>query len=296
MALLASKSVFKNWFQQSGLKIVPKNFVSRLFGQIVATQLPKIAVKAQIEWFIRQFKIDTTEIKKPLNEFSSLQEFFIRELKSGARKIDAGQDSVVAPCDGFWGQSGKVQKGTLLQIKGRSYRLDSLLGDVTMAKKLEDGQFATFYLSPQNYHHFHMPISGQIFEATHIPGHLWPVNLMAVKNIDKLFCVNERLVMMVRQDVALKKFMAIVAVGATMVGKVKVKFDDQLVTNRASANPNRHVYEAHLKEYKKGVLLGRFEFGSTLVVVSSKDLLSLEPKKPGDVLKMGTKIGTLKNS
>ena len=294
MFLLIYKNIFKNWIRVSCLKMIPKNLFSYLFGKIICVKLPKIIVKIQIKCFIYWFKIDLLEIKKPLNKFASLQDFFVRELKSNARKINVSKDSVVAPCDGFWGQSGKVRNGKLFQIKGHSYRLDSLLGDIGIAEKLENGQFATFYLSPYNYHRFHMPIDGKIFEVIHIPGRLWPVNLSAVNNIDKLFCINERVVMMIKKDVEFKNFMIIVAVGATMVGKIKLNLDNNLITNQFNSNPSRYLYNYNCENYKKGDEIGRFEFGSTLVMIASENLLILNPKKNGKILKMGTKIGILK--
>ena len=55
-------------------------------------------------------------------DFSSLHEFFTRELKEGARPVDADPDVLVSPCDGIVGAMGQVVEGSVLQAKGLPYR------------------------------------------------------------------------------------------------------------------------------------------------------------------------------
>lgn len=289
-------SSLKGKIQQSGLKFLPKNLMSRIFGKVAATRFPKALTKAQIRWFAKRYGINMAEVKKQLDEFRSLQEFFVRELKSDARVIDFSLNSVISPCDGAWGLSGQVKNAELMQIKGRPYSMGRLLGDTKEAGKFEGGEFATFYLSPKDYHRFHMPLSGEIIEASHIPGFLWPVNPMAVKNIANLFCVNERIVIMVEPEGYAKHRLAIVAVGATMVGKVRVNFDATLATNRPKATYERRIYDGDGFSFAGGDELGRFEFGSTIILIATPGLLELGKQKMGTPVLMGNKIGKLRHA
>lgn len=244
-----------------------------------------------IKRFIKKFNVDVSEVAQPLTEFDTLQSFFIRKLKDGVRPIDESADAIVSPCDGAYGQNGVVEHGLLLQVKGKSFRLADLLCDEKWSKSLEGGSYAVLYLSPRDYHRFHSPCDMIVSEAAHVPGRLWPVNQWAVSNVDEVFCVNERIVMKAIQNQNGTPF-AIVAVGATMVGKVKLAFDEKLSTNEKGSAFRRQSYAAFQATLAKGQELGRFEFGSTLVVVLPKEAGSLDRKEPGTKVRVGQRIGT----
>lgn len=279
------------WYQS--LKLLPKNTVSRLMGSVAQTRFPKPIVQAQIKAFARRFDIDIEESAQPIESFGCLQEFFTRALKEGARPIDQAPEAMVSPCDGSWGQSGIVHDGLLMQVKGKDYRLVSLLGDNEWALKCEKGMYATFYLSPRDYHRFHAPCDVHVLDAVHLPGHLWPVNLKAVQSVDDLFCVNERIIIVMQPVHAPTERLYMVAVGATMVGKVHVNFDVGLTTNVAQMGPRRKNYGIQKPFFAKGAELGRFEFGSTVVMIATKGLCLLDLQPQGTSLRLGEKIGTL---
>jgi len=270
--------------------------MSRAAGKLAGLKLPKSMMQAVIKRFIKKFNIDVSEIALPLSEFDTLQSFFIRKLKDGVRPIDESTDAIVSPCDGAYGQNGVVEQGLLLQVKGKSFRLADLLCDEKWSKSLEGGSYAVLYLSPRDYHRFHSPCDMVVDEAVHVPGRLWPVNQWAVSNVEEVFCANERIVMKCMQE--LKGTgqnpvpFAIVAVGATMVGKVKLAFDEKLSTNEKGSTFRRQSYAAFQATLAKGQELGRFEFGSTLVVVLPKEMGSLERKESGTPIRMGQRIGT----
>ena len=272
------------------LQLLPKNALSRLMGYVTSLRLPKWFVQKEIHYFSSHFGVNLSEIKEPLTHFKSLQEFFTRELKPGARTVDADEQSLISPCDGSLGQSGQVESGTLLQIKGRPYQLSDLLGDDDLAKRLEGGDYATFYLSPKDYHRFHMPFSAHVQEALYWPGQLWPVNPWAVENCHELFCVNERIVMVLKSSADPNEVAVLVAVGATMVGKIRVHFDTTLTSNLSFRKPERRRYSSF---FAKGDELGYFEFGSTLVLVTSPRLAKINSLSFQHPLKMGERVGTI---
>ncbi|MGH0029897.1 MAG: archaetidylserine decarboxylase, partial [Myxococcota bacterium] len=206
----------------------------------------------------------------------------------GVRPIDPAPEALVSPCDGFWGASGRVEEGELLQVKGRPYSLAALLGDAEQARRLEGGAFATFYLSPRDYHRFHMPCDATPVAARHLPGTLLPVNGLGLHGVDGLFAGNERIAASFVLPGGGE--LAIVAVGATNVGKVRVTFDD--LTTQTGRGPEARRY-VDARPLAKGEEWGRFEFGSTLVLVAAAEALRLEPEEPDRVLRLGTRIGTL---
>jgi phosphatidylserine decarboxylase len=287
------KLTFKNNCLMQSAKLLPKNAISRLMGKMVSLKLPKPLVKAEISAFGKAFGIDFDEVKEPLSHFSSLQDFFVRELKGGKRPVERDPKALVSPCDGAWGQAGTIEDGTLLQIKGRPYRLAALLGDETLAQKLEGGQYATLYLSPRDYHRFHAPFAGRVTSATYLPGYLWPVNPWAVANVDELFCINERIAWVLQHDSDPDHMAVMVAVGATMVGKVHVEFDPSLSTNIASPLPDRRSYGLNARLFEKGEEMGRFEFGSTNVMITSPKFAKLQIESPSTAIKMGQRMGSL---
>jgi phosphatidylserine decarboxylase len=260
------------------LWLLPKNLISRWMGCLASLRLPLFFREPFLKAFGRLFGVNFLEIAEPLSHFETLNGFFIRKLKPGLRVIDTA--AIVSPCDGAFGQCGDIKQGQLLQVKGRTYTLSALLGEE--APEFKNGFFTTIYLSPKDYHRFHMPLTASVTKARYIPGHLWPVNAWAVKNIDQLFCVNERIVCWLGKEAIL------VAVGATMVGKVKLAFDPELTTNiRGSKSIVKH-YGAGSRVLQKGEELGYFEFGSTVVLITKT---RLDVGLFGSSISLGCRLG-----
>ena len=278
----------------SALRWLPKNALSRAAGRLAALSLPVPLRRPLLGGFGRIVGVDFGEIRDPLESFPSLQAFFTRALRDGVRPIDGDPGAFVAPCDGAWGESGRVSQGRLLQIKGRPYSLAALLDDEKLAARFEGGPFATFYLSPRDYHRFHTPCDLRVLAATHVPGSLWPVNRAGLEGVAGLFAENERICASMRTGLVAGGGgrLCLVAVGATMVGRVRVVFDD-LYGNRAGARRSQREYEDGQIRFDKGAEWGRFEFGSTLVMVAEPGWLELEARPPGTPLRLGRAIGRL---
>lgn len=274
----------------AALRALPQHAVSRAAGWLAGRRLPAPLRAAAVRAFGRAVGVDFTEVRDPLASFASLQDFFTRALRDGARPIDMAPDAFVSPCDGAWGAAGVVERGQLLQVKGRPYSLAALLGDAAAASGFEGGAFATLYLSPRDYHRFHAPCAARVTRAAYLPGALWPVNRIGVEGVEGLFAVNERICAFLsladrRDDLCL------VAVGATMVGKIRVTFDD-LTTNLPGAHSAVRSYAD--VQLRKGEEWGRFEFGSTIVLVAAPGVLDLDVQPPGTALRLGARIGTLR--
>ena len=262
---------------------------------MAALPLPGPLQRAEIRLFAWLTRVDLDEARDPVDEFASLQEFFTRALRDGARPIEGGDRDLVSPCDGAWGTSGRIADGTLLQVKGRSYLVEALLGDADLARIYEGGTFATFYLSPRDYHRFHTPTAGRIARVDYWPGALWPVNAIGLEGVDGLFAVNERLCAFLSVDRETNAGsqnapIALVAVGATMVGSVRLTFDD-LRTNVRGATAARREYAARAPRFARGEQWGHFEFGSTIVMLVPPARFELDLEPAGRPVRLGQVIG-----
>ncbi len=276
----------------SSLRVLPQRWLSHCAGAVMSTTLPGPLARAAVRTYGALAGVDFNEVRDPIESFRSVQEFFVRALKDGARPVDAAANALVSPCDGAWGAAGVVEQGQLLQVKGRPYSVAALLDDETLAARFEGGAFATLYLSPRDYHRLHAPVAGDVVAARHVPGALWPVNSAGVRFVDGLFARNERIVVLLRPDRAARvpndALLALVAVGATMVGKVRLSFDD-LVTNDGGQARVRSYDPPHRVE--KGSEWGRFEFGSTVVLLATPGWAHLDAQAPGTPVRMGAGIG-----
>jgi phosphatidylserine decarboxylase len=281
------------------LRRLPLHALSRLAGRAAGLHLPGPLQRAEIRAFGAAVGVDFDEVRDPIGSFASLQSFFTRALVDGARPVDPAPDALVAPCDGAWGSSGRVEGGSLLQLKGRPYSLGALLGEDALASGYEGGAFATFYLSPRDYHRFHAPCDLRVRRAVYIPGTLWPVNRLGVEGVDALFAQNERICVFAAVGEAGADAggpLCVVAVGATLVGGIRMVFDDTLASNEADRCAARREYPGGGHALAKGAELGRFEFGSTLVLVAAPGLLELDAPEAGTPLRLGRRIGTLRRS
>jgi phosphatidylserine decarboxylase len=276
------------------LYLVPKNGLSRLAGRIASLHLPGPMQRAEIRLFARLVGANVDEARDPVESYDSLQGFFSRALRDGVRPIQGDSMSVVAPCDGTWGAAGRIEAGMLLQVKGRTYSVADLLGEADLVDAYENGSFATFYLSPRDYHRFHTPAAGRIVRVDYHPGSLWPVNTLGLQGIDGLFARNERICAYLEVDHGEKRTntspIVLVAVGATMVGSVVLSFDD-LRTNVPTGRMERRDLGVRAPSFARGEQWGHFEFGSTIVMLTPPDLFEIHPQPAGRALKLGEIIG-----
>lgn len=244
------------------LYLLPKNTLSRLIGKLVHIKWPGPFKDGLIYIFGKYYKIHFDEAEKPISEYHSIGDFFIRKLKAGVRPI--GNTEFVHPTDSQVSQVAEIKDGLLIQAKGKTYNLVNFTGHNEALKKWGDGIFLTYYLCPTDYHRVHSPVAGKIFRATHIPGHLWPVNKWSTTNINDLFSVNERVIVEIETTYG---DVGVVFVGATNVGDMVMTFDSEISTNK------RNLLVKQVKDYspnipiEKGEELGMFKMGSTIVLL-----------------------------
>ena len=261
---------------------------------IIATparlKLPVISKKAR-NAFAAYYKLNMEESEYPLEHYANIGELFIRRLKPGMRPI--ADSEIVSPVDGVLSQTAVFDgKQELIQAKGKTYTLKDLLRDEEMAKRFEGGAFATIYLAPFNYHRIHSPAKAEVIDASYCPGTLWPVNVGSVERVEGLFCINERLTSHLRLDDGSE--MLVVKVGATNVGRIGVAYTDELLVNAGKLPRNCKRYDwkpAQKITVEKGGELGRFEMGSTVILVVDKKIRERNPglfqSRVGTAVKVG---------
>lgn len=99
--------------------------------------------------------------------FSSWNQFFIRELKPGARPLQSRGDpaAIVAPCDSVvYRIAHNVQRREKFWIKAQPYSLEDML-DHQHVDEFVGGDVYQAFLNPFNYHRWHSPVTGTIRQA-----------------------------------------------------------------------------------------------------------------------------------
>ena len=272
----------------SALKLLPKNALSRAVGALTRWRAPAPVRLAAMKAFARRYGIDLSECPD-LELYRSFGEFFARPLRPGLRPMAEGDTVVVSPVDAVVSETGVAADGRLVQAKGIDYTAAALLADEDLARALEGGAWTTLYLSPKDYHRIHFPLGGRVTGWRYVPGRLWPVNPASVRTVPGLFAVNERLVTVMETPLGR---CAVVAVGATVVGRVHAYYDPTVpATNAPDATPRRRDYEVPLP-VAKGQELGAFEMGSTVILIFEPGRVRLDPRLvPGAHVRVGEVIG-----
>jgi phosphatidylserine decarboxylase len=275
---------------------VPAGAFSRGFGRMADAPIPRPLRRSVLGAFARAVGADVTEAEQPLEAYPTLNRFFTRKLRPGARSWPSDPAVVASPVDGAVGQLGTVREGRLIQAKGRMYDVARLLEEDDARGRYEGGAFITLYLSPRDYHRIHAPVAGRIRDARHVPGQLLPVNAPSVAHMPELFARNERL--MCHIDGPLGR-VAVVAVGAYNVGRISAAFDpawnappgeSAWVTNRRGLQSAAKVYDPPVA-VRQGDEIMTFHLGSTVVLVFEPGQVELMPTlKPNDLVRLGQPI------
>ena len=272
--------------------LLPQHGISRLVRW--ATRVRQGWFKdALISAFMRGFRpeLGDAELTDP-HAYPSFNAFFTRRLRAGARDFDRPPACICSPVDGTLSMAGPIAADTLVQAKGRDYRLGELLaGDAAMAARYRDGHFATIYLAPYNYHRIHMPLAGAWRAGWYVPGRLFSVNATTAASVPRLFARNERVVC--DFDGAAGPF-AVVLVGALNVGSLETAWHGDVSRVRPRAPAPLPPVPAGRRAAARGDELGCFNMGSTVILLLGPGLGTWLPELvPGRVLRAGEPIGAL---
>ena len=267
--------------------LLPKRTLTELAGALARRPLGGFT-QSTIRRFVARYGVDMSEAAEPdIARYATFNDFFTRELKAGARPL--ADADFICPVDGAISQFGRIERDQIFQAKGHRYSTTALVGgDAELAARFDDGEFATLYLSPKDYHRIHMPCYGRLQRMIHVPGELFSVNPTTARGVPGLFARNERVVCVFEGRFGP---FVLVLVGATIVGSMATVW-------HGLVNPPR---PGRVREWRYGDLpialrageeMGRFLVGSTVVMLFPKDTLCFNPDwTPARAIRMGEAMG-----
>ena len=225
------------------LELVAKRaWFSRWYGW----RMNRPASRAKIAPFIAEYGLDVGEFQKRPEEFASFNDFFYRQLKPGARPVDAAPESLVFPADGRHLGLPDLSRVDGIFVKGQRFDLATLVGDAALAERFRHGAAVMSRLCPVDYHRFHFPAAGVPSEPRLINGPLYSVSPLALRrNVAYLWQNKRVLTQLETRDFGL---VLLLEIGATNVGSIVQTF-----------TPGKAV--------AKGEEKGCFEFGGSSTIV-----------------------------
>ncbi len=261
---------------------IPRQWLTLFMGWFSKIERPLIRDLSIAIW--RRFAdLRLEEAQK--TQFTSMHDCFIRELKPGARPVDADPAVLTSPCDGIVGACGAIDGVRIFQAKGFPYTLHDLLGDPELARRYRNGCYATIRITSSMYHRFHAPLDCRVRRVNYVSGDTWNVNPIALKRVEKLFCKNERAVIHVEHTPSGIELL-LVPVAAVLVASIRLHFLDVLLHLRYRG-PNRIECDA---SYKKGEEMGWFQHGSTIIVLALEGFAMCEGISEGTGIRVGEQL------
>lgn len=239
-------------------------FFSHLYGKMQSMRYSR----SKITPFVEKYHIDTSEFVKSLDEFTSFNDFFIRELKKEARPVEQDPSLLVLPADGRYLAVQDAYANSDVWVKGKHLAFGELLGrDRQLIKQYDGGAMLIGRLAPVDYHRFHFPCDCIPGETRLINGSLYSVNPIALKKNINYLTENKRAITLLQTE----HFGTIVyiEIGATHVGSIHQTFVPRKTAKRGEEKgyfsfggsclillfePNRIIFENDLLEYSaKGI-------------------------------------------
>ncbi len=265
--------------------LIPQHLLSVVMHRLANSKVIWFK-KLFIYFIVSRYKVDISEAAEPdLSTYSSFNAFFTRALRKDIRPIATGDNIMTSPVDGAISQIGAIESGQIVQAKGRNYSVLELLGgDTKLADQFEKGQFATIYLSPKDYHRIHMPLTGKLKMMRYVPGKLFSVNPRTARAVPRLFSRNERVVTVFDTS---QGSIVMVLVGAIFVGSMETVWAGK-ITPPYTKEIKDWDYTGKNIVLEKGQEMGRFNMGSTVVLLLPKSMSSFKSKITAEsIIKLG---------
>ncbi len=274
--------------------LIPQHGLSQTLGWLADKPLGSITTTL-INKFIKRYGVDMSEaVEEKTENYPTFNQFFTRAIKLEYRPV-APNTPLVSPVDGMVSQLGHINQGRLIQAKGHDFScLDLLGGDKNLSALFGNGQFATIYLSPKDYHRVHMPLAGRLTEMHHIPGKLFSVNPLTARNIPNLFARNERVVCIFQTELGK---VAQILVGATIVGSIETVWHGTVTPPSLSTVSRCYYSESDDITFKQADEMGRFKLGSTVILLFEPNKIVFNNQlSPNSPIKMGEHLANLYES
>ena len=273
--------------------IMPQLYLTQLAGWF-AQQKWGAVTHFVIKAFAKKYNVDMSEAKKEnFSDYESFNQFFIRELKDDARKINENPTALCLPADGRVSQIGHIDDERLLQAKGHFFSLSDLLaGDEELVNTFKNGEFATIYLSPRDYHRVHMPCDATLRKMIYVPGDLFSVNPFLAEHVPNLFARNERVICVF--DTAFGPMVQIL-VGATITASMSTVWAGVINPPRTGEVKVWTYQGDSAIKLTKGQEMGAFQLGSTVINLFPANSVTLAEHLEVDIpVRMGEILATMK--
>ncbi|TNF34713.1 MAG: phosphatidylserine decarboxylase [Gammaproteobacteria bacterium] len=264
---------------------LPHHALSWLVYQLARIEWSPLK-KLMLDVYLHLHEVNMSEAAEPNPyAYKNLNAFFTRALKDDVRPFATGDRTLLCPVDGAVSQAQDIVDGRIFQAKGHDYSLLELVGGVEhLAQPFHNGRFATLYLSPRDYHRIHMPFAGKLTDMVYVPGRLFSVAPHTVNTVPRLFARNERVVCAFDTD-----FGPMIMV---LVGAVNVSAIDTVWAGPVTPPSKHHILH---QEYHKGIdislekgaEMGRFNLGSTVIMLLPEHVRLDESIQAGQRVQLG---------
>ena len=259
-----------------GYHLLPHGWLNRAAALAMQSRLPPPLLRTLIERWIRRAGIIRADFEE--REHRTLEEFFLRRLRPGARPLGEGITSAV---DGVVISAGQIEADTVLQVKSERLSIRRILEGSASSEgpvhALVGGRYLVVFLTPDGYHYVHAPCSGTLLDVRHVPGRWFPQNPIALEHRRGVYEKNDRAVLRFDSG-GQERFL--VMVGASLIGGIELAgLDRARWVSRGVTPIGRAVV--------MGEELGHFRFGSTVILLLPPGAASACRVAEGDLVRMG---------
>ena len=283
------KASFTDYLKSTPFYFLPHHLISAVVFKIARVKWAPVK-NFTLKVYLSLHEVNMSEaVEENPYAYETLNAFFTRALKPSARVINDSDKTMVCPVDGKVSQAQAIENGRVFQAKGQDYSLLELVGGIeALANDFTNASFATIYLSPRDYHRIHMPIDGKLTDMVYVPGRLFSVAPHTVNTVPRLFARNERLVCKFETD---HGPMIMILVGAVNVSAIDTVWAGSVTP--PSKNKIIHTtYENVDISLKKGIEMGRFNLGSTVVLLMNDKVTLDDAIKHDEDVVLGQKLAS----
>lgn len=195
-----------------------QKYLSKLYGWLHNRRLSRRKVAP----FIQKMNVNADELICPIEDFSSFNDFFKREIDLSKRPVDPNPHACIAPVDGNILAYQTLDPDMTFRIKRSIFNLRSFLRDETLVEKFSQGSMLVSRLGLKDYHHFHFPDSGVPGEAKSIKGKYYVSGPYSLRRLIPFYSENYRMLTIVDSEHFGQ--IAMVEIGAFTVGSIQQRY------------------------------------------------------------------------
>lgn len=266
-----------------GRSVTGNLLLQKIISAFVGAYMKSTFSRSRIRPFIQEFNIVMSDFAGSEDSFESFNDFFIRQLRPGARNFPQKNEELGSPAEGRVSVYEIQSRDVPLYFKGQKLSVLQVLGaNKSLAESFLGGWAIVIRLCPVDYHRFHFCDSGPTHKTQTVSGRLESVNPLSLYLNSKVFAENER--QLTVQESENFGLLAYLEVGALCVGAIQQSFDPK--------GPIR-----------RGQEKGYFEFGGSTQILfmqkhmqPSADLIQNSQKQLETLVRLGETIAIKKST